>query len=221
MKNVSLRVLMLLLGVMAFSIVFTACDDDEVDPCIEITQKATAKVKLVAEKYEKDQTAENCKAYKKAIEEYLVETKDCSNANREKYNEVLKNLDCEEIEMKENIVGKWEVEKGVLNGEVIYPEFDCPTKKDYVEFFANGKIKSVTYNENCEEEIDADVVTSWTLSGKTLTIEEKENNDIYLTIYTVKTLTAKSMVWVFEKEMKNGKEEPKEEEFEGYLKKIK
>ncbi len=217
MKKVSFKLLMMLLGVIAFSVVFIACDDDEVDPCVEITEKATAKVKLVAEKYEKDQTAENCKAYKKVIEEYLVETKDCPNANREKYNEVLKTLDCEELEMKENIVGKWVIEKATRDGVIDndLTDYACSTKKDYIEFMTNGDFIDVYYDKDCIAEIDGG--RTWKIDASSLIIEAKANESdvnkrIVKSILKIKYLTENEMILLLDKWYINGKEQPFEDE---------
>ncbi len=193
---------------MAFSGIFMACSDDEkVDPCVEIIAKSTEKVTKIAEKYAQEQTAENCKAYKKAIEEYLVATKECPDATPQKYKEVLKTLNCEELEMKENIVGNWVCVKFVENGKEKLPEYMCATKKDYWSFSSNGKASDISYREECKEYIDT---RKWTLEGNTLSlisINEKGTDSIDTIVFTVKELNSKSMVLLFVKNIINGKEE--------------
>ncbi len=144
MKKVGFKLLMMLLGVMAFSVAFTACDDDDDDIS------------------------------------------------------------------KANIVGKWLLKKSTTDGIVELPDYDCPTKKGYVEFLSDGRIKDVYYNEECKAVTYTD--TQWSLDGNTLTTQEKNQKNSYTYIYTVKTLTSESMILLFEKELKNGKEQPFEDE---------
>ncbi|MBS9768760.1 MAG: hypothetical protein KGV44_14650 [Flavobacteriaceae bacterium] len=197
---------------MAFSGIFMACsDDDKIDPCVEIIAKSTEKVTKIAEKYAKEQTAENCKAYKKAIEEYLVATKECPDATPEKYKEVLKTLNCEELEMKENIVGKWVFEKIIENGVEQKDDDDaCPAKKGYLEFLVNNIFKSVDYNQDCKEDIDESI---WEINDKLLIFEDKGSNE--KDIFIIKTLTTEELIMQFKELYKDGKKEPMDENEDG------
>ncbi len=211
-KKLSFDLLLILLGVMAFSGIFMACsDDDKIDPCVEIIAKSTEKVTKIAEKYTKEQTAENCKAYKKAIEEYLVATKECPEATPEKYKEVLKTLNCEELEMKENIVGKWVFIKEMIDGvEQKDDDDDCLEKKDYTEFLVNNICKDVTYHQNCKEDIDE---YSWEINDKLLIFQYKGSNE--KDIFIIKTLTEEELIMQFKELYKDGKKEPMDENEDG------
>ncbi len=212
---------------MAFSGIFMACsDDDKIDPCVEIIAKSTEKVTKIAEKYTKEQTAENCKAYKKAIEEYLMATKECPDATPEKYKQVLKTLNCEELEMKENIVGKWLFIKEMIDGvEQKDDDNSCPAKKDYLEFLVNNIFKSVDYNQDCKEDIDESI---WEIDGNLLSLKDKEGKDNDKEVYIIKSLTAEELIVQFEGLYEDGKKEPMDENEDGkpdeviyYLKRMK
>ncbi len=207
---------------MAFSGIFMACsDDDKIDPCVEIIAKSTEKVTKVAEKYAQEQTAENCKAYKKAIEEYLVATKECPDATPEKYKEVLKTLNCEELEMKENIVGKWVLVKVIENGvEQKKEDNPCPAKKDYLEFLVNNIFKSVDYNQDCKENVNVPNIL-WEINGNLLSFKDKEGKNKEKDVFIIKSLTAEEFVIQLEGLYLGDKKTPPEEEVIYYFKRMK
>ncbi len=143
MKKVNIKLLMMLLGIVALSIIFTACGDDD-DP---IT--------------------------------------------------------------KAGIIGKWRIEKVILNGKTILAEYEC-TNKNYLEFKESGTLKNVWYDDDdCKEHIDLE---KWNLTGNTLTTEEKEGENTYTYIFTVKELTKDNLILEPVKSLTNGKEDTDEEE---------
>ncbi len=143
MKKLSFKLLLMLLGVMALNVAFTACDDDDDDFS------------------------------------------------------------------KKDILGKWVLEKYTTDGVVELPDYECETKIDYSEFLADGRIKDVYYDKDCKEDTD---MSQWNLDGNTLMLQEKTEKNNYIYIYTVKKLTSETMVLLFDKELKNGKEEPFDDE---------
>ncbi len=168
MKKVKFRLLLMLLGIMAFSTLFTACKKED-ENMINIS--------------------------------------------------------------KTSIVGKWTLEKTVKNGVPRLPEKGkCPTKKSYIEFLAEGVIKTVDYNEDCKEQV---YYQQWELNDDNTLINQWEEkydgkSDIHVDIYTIKKLTSDEMILVLKKNYTNGKEEMrdknedgKQDEFIIYLKRKK
>lgn len=90
-----------------------------------------------------------------------------------------------------------------MNGkEEVNNEFECSTKKDYVEFLSGGKTRSVNYNKECNESIDASI--AWLLSNKELSLVESDTDK---EVYTIKSLTESTMVLHLEKSIEDGKEQ--------------
>ncbi len=182
---------------MAFSGIFMACSDDEkVDPCVEIIAKSSEKVAKIAEKYAQEQTAENCKK------------------------EVLKTLNCEELEMKENIVGKWLLVKFTKNGvEEKNEDNPCSAKKPYTEFLVDNTLKKVDYNQDCKEDID--VSHMWEIKGNLFSVKDKEGKDKEKDVFIIKSLTAEEFVIQFEGLYSDDKKTSVEDEVIYYFKRMK
>lgn len=134
------------------------------------------------------------------------------------------------IETKEVlIIGKWYIEKIVVNGIKQPLNKECAAQKNYSENLSNGIVKSYSFDKNCQVNINSDI--KWTLDGNTY----KETESFYngtkhiteISVYTIKTLTESSMVLYYEKVYKNGKEsivdyddDGNRDEIYGYLKKM-
>ncbi|TRW25284.1 hypothetical protein FMM05_08235 [Flavobacterium zepuense] len=70
---------------------------------------------------------------------------------------------------KQLILGKWFIKGGTINGGAFQNYVhDCPSNRDYQEFFADGDIKFVGYNTDCEaNDTQTDM---WFVEGETLNI---------------------------------------------------
>ena len=67
------------------------------------------------------------------------------------------------------ILGKWFIKGGTINGGAFQNYVhDCQSNRDYQEFLADGDIKFVGYNTNCEaNDTQTDM---WFIEGETLNI---------------------------------------------------
>ncbi len=117
-----------------------------------------------------------------------------------------------------SIVGKWKIVKKVVNGGTV-PDYNF--KKDYMEFFSNGTIRYV-FNRHRYSLIKEIVVNwEWTLEGKTLTFDGRDNfpppplpvpapitkskyDHVKTTVFTIKELSSESMILLFEKILEDG-----------------
>ncbi len=96
------------------------------------------------------------------------------------------------------LLGKWQIVKQLVNGEEEPLDLYCDTKTGYIEFFEDGTVQDVDYNEDCEEEKS---VYEWSLSNSFLTIKLPFNSEI---VFLVKIL-GDTLVLDWEKGIEEGK----------------
>lgn len=123
---------------------------------------------------------------------------------------------------KSSLLGKWALEKTVINEVIEKPTSECKTKKDYLEILDNGKSNSISHSMEC---VVADIDEyQWTLNGDIFQVGDESDTEIH----KIKSLTETSMVLELIKTIKNGKEviqdangDGKQDKFLMYLVKIK
>ncbi len=95
-----------------------------------------------------------------------------------------------------NLLGKWTLEKIMVNGvEDTEEEEECDSKRDYNEYLADGKLNVIWYNSNCEEETNTSPST-WALKGNMLTETYSNGDHIYK--YSIRKLNA-NVLWIWER----------------------
>lgn len=91
-----------------------------------------------------------------------------------------------------DLVGKWQLEKmgSIVNDqEIMIPyQHSCSTKKDFVEFLANGVMKSVDYDDDCESYEEQG---RWERSGDNLTLTDDDNDKVIYKILNLNSSTLK------------------------------
>lgn len=90
---------------LGFALLFTtilvvfSCnkDDDKAVNCVNKTVEYSRRISQTKQDYESEKSIENCKKYKKALEEYLAEAKKCSfkEEDLKTFEKELKALECE------------------------------------------------------------------------------------------------------------------------------
>lgn len=233
-KNI-FKLMMMLLGVMAFSIAFVSCGDDDKDVLAEsisldktelsvpmgktaqltatiLPKNVTDKMVSFSSSNEKIATVDalgKITAIAFGTADIIAKTKVGS-----------KKATCKVmvIASEANFLGEWYLEKNITDGKELVWEHSCATKKDYTKFLPNGIIESISYNSKCEKNIDSD--TKWEISGNTLTITEtyvspSGVNFTSKSIYTIKNLTANTVVLHYDKHIENGKEQLIDENEDG------
>ncbi len=92
-KLFGILAMFLFMGAVALS----SCGDDDKDEasCLDKQMKYMDELTAAANKYGKNPTVANCKAYRKAFETYIKKTKDCPGAMPKTYQTLYENIDCE------------------------------------------------------------------------------------------------------------------------------
>lgn len=84
------------------------------------------------------------------------------------------------VEPEVSIVGNWVFQSSTFDGVKEEYGHSCSSKKDYLEFKANGELKAVNYEEDCSEEME---VGTYSVTGDKVTLR---SDDIGTETYTFK-----------------------------------
>lgn len=110
------------------------------------------------------------------------------------------------------IVGSWEYVKlsNYLNGEFMFDipfEHDCPTKKDYLTFNADGSMMNYDHDASCDV---TPIPGVYTISGNSLIVTEEGEDP--LKAYEIITLNANTLIVIIPNPYIDEEEEEEEEE---------
>lgn len=95
------------------------------------------------------------------------------------------------LSISQTILGKWQIEGGTVNGgafeNYVHP---CIINKNYQEFTADGIVRFVGHNQDCEEnEIHQ---SSYTINNNTLTVHNE--NDPVDDVFIIPSLTSMKLL---------------------------